>query len=76
MLDGAGGAKSRGIQWGNMIRWLGEQSSIRVDGAEFAEIIKVLENEGLMAVVRECDKRMIQKVGECCSMYFSCLIYQ
>ena len=72
MLDGAGGAKSRGIRWGDTIRRLGEQSSIRVDGAEFAEIIKALENEGLIAVV----KRMIRKVGECCSMYFSRLIYR
>jgi len=62
MLDGAGGAKSRGIRWGDAIRRLGEQSSIRVDGAEFAEVIKALENEGLIAVVGERDKRMIRKV--------------
>ena len=76
MLDGAGGAKSWGIRWGDMIRQLGEQSSIRMDGAEFAEIIKALENEGLIAVIGERNKRMIRKVGECCSMYFSRLIYR
>ena len=76
MLNGAGGVKSWGIWWGNTIRRLGEQSSICMDGAEFAEIIKALENEGLIVVIGECDKRMIRKVEECCSMYFSHLIYQ
>ena len=76
MLNGAGGVKSRGIWWGNTIRRLSEQSSICMDGAEFAEIIKALENQGLIVVIGECDKWMIQKVEECCSMYFSRLIYQ
>ncbi|KAF8128562.1 MCM2/3/5 family-domain-containing protein [Boletus edulis] len=62
MLDGAGGAKSRGIRWGDVIKRLGEQSSIRVDAVEFAEVIKVLENEGIIAVVGERDRRMIRKV--------------
>ena len=81
MLDGAGGAKSQGIWWGDAIRRLGEHSSIRVDGAEFAEVIKALENEGLIAVVGEHNKQMIRKVRglknechKCCSMYFSRLI--
>ncbi|KAG9310226.1 MCM2/3/5 family-domain-containing protein [Chiua virens] len=62
MLDSAGGAKSRGIRWGDAIKRLGEQSSIRVDAVEFAEVIKALENEGLIAVVGDRDRRMIRKV--------------
>lgn len=62
MLDSVGGTKSRGIRWGDAIRRLGEQSSIRVDAVEFAEVIKALENEGVVVVVGERDKRMIRKV--------------
>ncbi|KAH7883060.1 MCM-domain-containing protein [Phlebopus sp. FC_14] len=61
MLDSAGG-KGRGINWGEVMRRLGEQSSIRVDATEFTEVIKVLENEGLLTVVGSRDKRMIRKV--------------
>ena len=61
MLEGSGG-RGRGIKWGDAMKRLGEQSSIRVDAAEFSEVIKALENEGLLAVVGERDKRMIRKV--------------
>ncbi|KAL4067424.1 MCM2/3/5 family-domain-containing protein [Scleroderma yunnanense] len=61
MLEGSGG-KGRGIKWGDAMRRLGEQSSIRVDAAEFTEVIKALENEGMLIVVGERDKRMIRKV--------------
>ncbi|KAG6873037.1 hypothetical protein C0995_003793 [Termitomyces sp. Mi166 len=60
LLDGAGGA--RGIKWVDAIKRLGEQSSVKVDTAEFAEVIKGLENEGLVKVVGERDKRMIRKM--------------
>ncbi|KAG6862852.1 hypothetical protein C0991_009858, partial [Blastosporella zonata] len=46
LLDGAGGA--RGIKWADAIKRLGEQSSVKVDAAEFTEVIKGLENEGLV----------------------------
>lgn len=63
MLNAAtGGSKSRGIRWSDAMKQLSEQSSIRVDAAEFGEVIKALENEGLIAVVGERDKRMIRKV--------------
>ncbi|KAF9238126.1 MCM2/3/5 family-domain-containing protein [Melanogaster broomeanus] len=62
LLDGTGGVKSRGIRWGDAMRQLGEQSSIRVDASEFSEVIKGLENEGMLTIVGERDKRMIRKV--------------
>ncbi|KAN0094525.1 MCM2/3/5 family domain containing protein [Tylopilus felleus] len=62
MLDSAGGAKSRGVRWGDAMRRLGEQSSIRVDAVEFGEVIKALENEGIVAVVGERERRTIRKV--------------
>ncbi|KIO11065.1 hypothetical protein M404DRAFT_994735 [Pisolithus tinctorius Marx 270] len=61
VLEGSSG-KGRGIKWGDAMRRLGEQSSIAVDAAEFTEVIKALENEGLLIVVGERDKRMIRKV--------------
>ena len=61
MLEGSGG-KGRGIKWGDAMKRLGEQSSIRVDAAQFTEVIKALENEGLLAVAGERDRRMIRKV--------------
>lgn len=61
MLEGSG-EKGRGIKWGNVMRRLGEQSSIRVDAAEFTEVVKALENEGLLTVIGERDRRMIRKV--------------
>ncbi|KAG6892051.1 hypothetical protein C0992_005140 [Termitomyces sp. T32_za158] len=59
LLDGAG---VRGIKWMDAMKRLGEQSSIKVDVAEFAEVIKGLENEGRVKVVGERDKRTIRKM--------------
>jgi DNA replication licensing factor MCM4 len=61
MLDGSGGS-SRGIKWADAVKQLGSQSSIKVDSAEFTEVIKALENEGLVKVVGEREKRMIRKM--------------
>lgn len=60
VLDSSG--KGRGVRWSEAIRLLGEQSSVKVDTAEFAEVIKSLENEGLVKVVGERDKRMIRRM--------------
>ncbi|KAG6850178.1 hypothetical protein H0H93_016858 [Arthromyces matolae] len=57
VLEGA-----RGIKWLDAMKRLGEQSSIKVDSAEFSEVIKTLENEGLVKVVGERDKRTIRKI--------------
>jgi DNA replication licensing factor MCM4 len=63
MLDGGGSASAgRGIKWADAIKQLGSQSSIKVDSAEFAEVIKALENEGLVKVVGERERRMIRKM--------------
>jgi DNA replication licensing factor MCM4 len=61
VLDSAGNA-GRGIKWAEAVRLLGEQSSVKVDSAEFTEVIKALENEGLVKVVGEREKRMIRKM--------------
>ncbi|KAF8922677.1 MCM2/3/5 family-domain-containing protein [Mucidula mucida] len=60
VLNGSGGA--RGIKWADAIKALGGQSSIKVDAAEFTEVIKSMENEGLLKVVGERDKRTIRKI--------------
>ncbi|CAA7268765.1 unnamed protein product [Cyclocybe aegerita] len=60
LLDGK--ANTRGIKWTDAFKLLGEQSSVRVDAVEFTEVIKGLENEGLVKVVGERDKRMIRRI--------------
>ncbi|PPQ92538.1 hypothetical protein CVT25_010371 [Psilocybe cyanescens] len=57
-------AKGRGIKWADAIKLLGDQSSVKVDPVEFAEVIKGLENEGTIKVVGEQEKRMIRKIQE------------
>lgn len=61
MLDGGAG-KGKGLKWGEAMKRLADQSSIRVDAAEFSEVIKVMVNEGVLTVVGERDKRMIRRV--------------
>ena len=56
----AGG--NRGIKWVEAVKTLGGQSNIRVDAAEFTEVIKSMENEGLVKVIGEREKRMIRKI--------------
>ncbi len=60
VLNGAGGG--RGVKWVDAMKALGSQSSVKIDPAEFSEVIKALENEGLLKVVGERDKRMIRKI--------------
>lgn len=60
LLEGSGGL--RGIKWSQAIKQLGDQSSIKVNLAEFTEVIKALENEGLVKVVGEREKRMIRRI--------------
>ena len=56
------GAKGKAIKWSDVIKALGEQSSVKVDPLEFSEVIKGLENEGIVKVVGERDKRMIRRI--------------
>ncbi|KAK0469030.1 cell division control protein 54 [Desarmillaria tabescens] len=60
VLNSTGGG--RGVRWADAIKALGSQSSVRIDPAEFSEVIKGLENEGLLKVVGERDRRMIRKI--------------
>ncbi|KAJ7276148.1 MCM2/3/5 family-domain-containing protein [Mycena haematopus] len=62
MLDATAGAKGRGVRWNDAIKALGDQSSVRIDATEFAEVLKALENEGLIKVVGERERRMIRKM--------------
>ncbi|KAI5994450.1 hypothetical protein EDD15DRAFT_794535 [Pisolithus albus] len=58
ILEGSGG-KSKGIRWGDAVKRLAEQSTIGVGAAWFTEVIKAFENEGLLTVVGERDKRKV-----------------
>lgn len=60
VLEGARGV--RGIRWSEAIKLLGEQSSVKVDAGEFTEVMKGLENEGLVKVVGERDRRTIRRM--------------
>ncbi|KAF8902618.1 cell division control protein 54 [Gymnopilus junonius] len=60
VLDGQ--AKGRGLKWADLLKQLDEQSSVKVDAVEFTEVIKGLENEGMIKVVGERDKRTIRKI--------------
>jgi DNA replication licensing factor MCM4 len=57
-----GGAKTRGVKWTELLKMLGDQSSIKVDPVDFTEVIKGLENEGILKVVGEREKRMIRRI--------------
>jgi DNA replication licensing factor MCM4 len=56
------GAKGKAVKWSDVIKILGEQSSVKVDPVEFSEVIKGLENEGVVKVAGERDKRMIRRI--------------
>jgi DNA replication licensing factor MCM4 len=60
LLEGVGGL--RGIKWSQAVKQLGDQSSIKVDLTEFSDVIKGLENEGMVRVVGEREKRMIRRI--------------
>jgi DNA replication licensing factor MCM4 len=61
ILDGSGNG-GRGLKWADALGRLENQSSIRVDVSEFAEVIKSLEHEGLIKVVGDRDRRTIRRV--------------
>lgn len=62
LLSVLGASGSRGVRWSEAIKQLGSQSTIRVEPAEFAEVIKALENEGVVKVVGERERRVIRKI--------------
>jgi DNA replication licensing factor MCM4 len=52
-----------GVRWTDAMRRMSEQSSVRVETAEFAQAIKELEQEGVIKVVGERDRRTIRMLG-------------
>lgn len=61
LLGGGAGARS-GVKWVDAVKQLSEQSSVHVDSAEFAEVVKSLEAEGLVKIVGDRERRVIRKV--------------
>lgn len=55
-------AKGRSMKYVDLVKMLGEQSSIRIDPVEFGEVIKALENESLVKVVGEREKRTVRRI--------------
>jgi DNA replication licensing factor MCM4 len=62
LFGASAAAASRGIRWADAMHQLADQSSIRVDAAEFKEVISAMEAEGLVRVVGERERRMIRRV--------------
>ena len=59
LLDGAAGAK--GIRWADALQKMEAQSSVRIAASEFQEVVRELEQEGLVKVIGERDKRVIRR---------------
>lgn len=64
LLDGmgSGSASNRGVKWGDAVQKLQEQSSVKVDAGEFKEVVARLEQEGLVKVVGDRERRTIRRV--------------
>ncbi|OXH22490.1 minichromosome maintenance protein 4 (cell division control protein 54) [Cryptococcus neoformans] len=56
-------ARSQGIRWAAVIDELNKQSSVPVDHAQFAEIIRELEEESIVKVMGERERRIIKSLG-------------
>ena len=54
--------QGQAARYSEVVKRLGEQSSIQVDGGEFAEAIRILEQEGSIMVVGEGARRSIRRV--------------
>lgn len=62
VLDGMLGAGGGSARYGDVVRTLSEQSSTPVEGQEFAEAVRSLEQEGRVQVVGEGPRRSIRRV--------------
>ncbi|CAL1709698.1 unnamed protein product [Somion occarium] len=60
LLEGGGG--NRGVRWADAYKKLEGQSSIKVTPTDFQEVIRELEQEGMVKVVGERERRMIRRV--------------
>jgi DNA replication licensing factor MCM4 len=61
LVDSAG---RMGLRWTAAIKALENQSSVPVDHAEFAEVIRGMTEEGLVKVVGEREKRTIRRLAD------------
>ena len=61
LLDGAGA--NRGVRWADAFAQLEKQSSVKITSADFSDVIRELEQEGLVKVTGERDRRMIRREG-------------
>ncbi len=61
LVDKAG---RTGLRWTAAIKSLESQSSVPVDHAEFAEIIKGMCDEGIVKVVGERERRTIRRLAD------------
>ena len=57
LLDGP-----RGVRWADALARLEAQSSVRVSAPEFGEVVWALEQEGVVRVVGERERRVIRRV--------------
>lgn len=60
LIEGPAGV--RGVKWTDAYRKLEGQSSIKVTQADFQEVLKELEQEGLVKIVGERERRVIRRV--------------
>lgn len=54
--------QGQAARYSEVIRRLGEQSTLQIEGTEFAEAIRILEQEGQIMVVGEGPRRSIRRV--------------
>ena len=59
MLRSGGGSSAR---YGDVVRTLSERSSVPVEGQEFAEAVRMLEQEGRVQIVGEGPRRSLRRV--------------
>jgi DNA replication licensing factor MCM4 len=62
IVDEMGGSGTA-PRWADVLRRLGEQSSVEIDSAEFSDAVRALETEGLVNVLGEGARRSIRRVG-------------
>lgn len=57
-------AGTTGLRWTAAIRAIEQQSSVPLDHAEFAEVVKGMQEEGLVKVVGDKERRTIRKASD------------
>ena len=61
LVDAAG---RTGLRWTAAIKALENQSSVPVDHAEFAEVVRGMVEDGSVKVVGEREKRTLRRMGD------------